>query len=170
MIRMSIGDAPAELRAAVLAMKKADRIVRNEVSQELRGTMGPVWKSLLAQNAGSSKGFGPKILTANARIAAGNPPQLITANSKRGLGSGKRLNPMIHWAGYEYGANRNAVNTVTSSKGKKYKRHTNRHLPARNKTGYVIGPTVAEILPRVSAFWVQSVVRQFMEAAEEGGF
>lgn len=170
MIRMSIGDAPAELRAAVLAMKKADRVIINSVADDMRSTMTPVWKSVLAQNAGTLSGFGPKVLTANARIAGGNPPQLITANSKRGLGKGKRLNPAVHWAGYEYGANRNALNTVTSSKGKKYKRHTNRHLPARSKTGYVIGPTVAELLPRVSAFWVQSIVRQFMDAAEEGGF
>ena len=168
MLNVSIGDAPAELRAAVLAMKRADRVVRNSVFDDMKETMTPVWKSELSQRASSAVGYGPRILPANARITNGNPAQLVTANSKRKLGHG--VIPSVHWAGYEYGANRNAYRSVKSSKGKTYKRRTNRHLPARNKTGYVIGPTVAEVLPRAAAFWAQSVVRQFMDAAEEGGF
>lgn len=170
MLNVSIGDAPAQLRAAVLAMKKADKYVRAGVGQHMRDAMNPVWRTELANRATGGVANQSRILTAGARIANGNPAQLVTASSRRKFGSGGGLVPDRHWAGYEYGANRTSMSTVTSKKGKSFKRHTKRHLPAKSDTGHVIGPTVAEVLPRVAAYWSQSVVRAFMDAAEEGGF
>lgn len=166
MIRMSVGNAPAEIRGAVLAMKRADAEVRRDVSARLRSTMNGPWRSAVESRLTGSGPMEARMLTPGARIAAGNPPTLVTASSRRRVGSGGGLTPDVHWRGFEYGA-KDSLSTVRSSKGKSFQRHTKRHLPASNPRGRVIGPAVANILPRVAAFWAQSVVRAFMDAAEK---
>lgn len=162
MLNVDVGDAPAELRAAVLAMKRADATVRRDVAQRMRETMNPAWRSEVTNGA---TGMAGRVLAGGARIAGGNPPQLVAASSRRKIGRG--IIPDRHWAGYEYGANHGTTRTVTSAKGTRYRRHVMRHLPARGK-GRVLEPAAARILPRIAAYWVQSVVRAFMDAAEEG--
>ena len=162
MLNVDVGDAPAELRAAVLAMKRADTAIRRDVAQRMRETMNPAWRSEVTNGAGS--GLAGRVLTAGVRIAGGNPPQLIAASSRRKIGRG--IIPDRHWAGYEYGA-QDSARTVTSSKGTRYRRHVMRHLPPRSD-GHTLGPAAARILPRIAAYWAQSVVRAFMDAAEEG--
>ena len=164
-LTMKVGDSPRAMRAAVLAMKRADREVRRYVSARMRSVMNPVWRSELAQHLTGWTMEGQMILP-GARIATGNPGQLVTASSKRKVGSGGGLVPDRNWAGYEYGASRDDVSEVTR-KGTTYKRHTKRHLPARRANGRVIGPTVRAVLPRIAAFWTQSVVRAFLDAADK---
>ena len=165
MIRVSVGDAPDEIKAAVLAMKAADKFIRKDVATSMRTTMNPEWKSGLSQHLTGSSRLEGRVLTAGARIASGNPAQLVTASSKRSLGSHKGIVPDKNWPGYEFGATDRTAD-MKSKKGKKYKRHVMRHLPPRNRRGYVIEKTVDEMLPRIAAFWVQSIVRAFMDAAE----
>lgn len=169
MLNVNVGDAPAELRAAVLAMSRADSEVRRDVSGRLRSTMNPVWRGLLAGNLTGAGPMEGRMLLAGSRIAAGNPPQLVTASSRRRVGSGGGLVPDQDWHGWEYGANGDKTSTVTSRKGTRYKRHTTRHLPPRTPNGRVIGPTVARILPRIASFWTQTVVRAFLDAADRKG-
>lgn len=166
MLNVTVGDAPAELRAAVLAMKRADSSVRRDVAARMRETMNPEWRQEVTSRAGG--GMEAAMLTAGVRIAGGNPAQLVAASSRRRVGSGGGLVPDRHWAGYEYGANRNSVSTVTSPRGKSFKRHTKRHLPARGK-GRVLEPAVKNLLPRIASFWAQSVVKAFMDAADGKG-
>lgn len=164
MLNVSVGDAPAELRGAVLAMKRADAAVRRDVAARMRDTMNPVWRS---EVAGHASGVAGQMFTAGTRIAGGNPAQLVAAASRRKIGRG--LIPDRHWAGFEYGANRaSGVRTVTSRKGTKYRRHVMNHLPPRGD-GRSIEPAVKAVLPRIAAFWTQSVVRAFMDAADGKG-
>ncbi len=166
MLNVAVGNAPAELRAAVAAMKRADSGVRRDVSGRMRETMNPVWRTALASNLTGAGPMEGRILTAGARIAGGNPPQLITASSRRKIGHGGGLIPDRDWPGWEYGANGDKTSTMTSKKGTSYRRHTTRHLPGRRASGHVIGPTVATILPRIASYWTQSVIRAFMDAAD----
>lgn len=161
MFGLNAGNAPDELRAAALAMRKANSDIRKDVGTRMRSTMNPVWRSEIESR--SPGGMAGRMLGANARIAAGNPPQIVSAASKRSFGNG--LMPDKHWAGYEYGANRNKYWQTSSSKGKSYKRRVNRHLPAKGK-GRVLEPAAKEVLPRIASFWVQSVIKSFMDAAE----
>lgn len=167
MFKVSVGDAPAEMKLAVLAMKKADKFVRREVSQRMRETMTPAWKQEVSGHL-TGRTMERAMILPGTRIAAGNPPQLIAASSKRTIGSGGGLTADKHWAGFEYGAG-DGVRSVTSKNGKTYKRHVMRHLPARNSKGYVLGPASANILPRVASFWTQSVLKSFMDAADGKG-
>lgn len=163
-IGISVGDAPAELRAAVLAMKRADKEIRGDISQRMRSVMGPAWKSEVTHHLTGAGRMEARMLTPGVRIAAGNPPTLIAASSSRKVGNG--LIPNVNAPGYEFGSHGTRVSEVTSSKGKTFKRHTTRGLPGYKKTGRVVYPAAANILPRVAAFWVQSIVRAFMDAAE----
>lgn len=166
MITVSVGDAPAALRAAVLAMKRADSGVRRDVAARMRETMNPAWRQAVESRARTN--MDARILGKGARIGGGNPPQLVAASSTRKLSGG--IAPNTDWQAYEFGANREKTATYTthSRKGKAYKvtRHTARQLPPRTARGRVLYPAAAEILPRVAAYFVQSVVRAFMDAAD----
>lgn len=162
MLNMVVGDAPAELRAAVLAMKRADNVVRRDVANRMRETMTPAWRQEVTGSAGA--GMQAAMLTAGVRIAAGNPPQLVAASSSRKIGRG--LIPSRHWAGYEWGADHRSTRTVTSSKGTRYRRHVMNHLPTQQAQGRVLEPAARRLLPRIASYWAQSVVRAFMDAAD----
>lgn len=164
MIQVNIADAPAALRAAVLAMKRADRDIRKVISTDMRGVMGPVWKQHVTQHLTGSGRMESRMLTPGVRIAAGNPPALVAASSTRKVGNG--LVPNTNWPGWEYGQSRDSVSEVTNRYGTTYERHTNRHLPSYRKGGRVLGPAAKAVLPRIAAYWVQSVVRAFLDAAE----
>lgn len=170
MLNVDVQDAPRELRAAVLAMRRADKAVRSDISQQLRSVMSPEWASTLAQHLTGIPQ--EKMLPTGARIAPGNPPQIIAAGSTRRIG--RALVPANMWQAWEYGASTHTPKTYTRRNRKtggthKVTRDTHAGLPAYRKNGRVIGPAVARILPRVCAFWVQSVVKAFMDAAESRG-
>ncbi len=163
MLSLSVGDAPAELRAAVLALKAADSTIKRDVSGRLRETMNPSWRSEVSQHLTGVSRMEARMLTPGVRIAAGNPPALVAASSRRKVGGG--LTPDVNAAGFEFGAS-DAVREGKNRKGTTYKRHVMRHLPGRNRRGRVVFPAAADLLPRVAAFWTQSVIRAFMDAAE----
>lgn len=166
MFKVSVEDGPRELRAAVLALAKAPAAIRKAISLDMRTTMNPVWRGEVNQHLTGAGLMEGRVLTAGVRLAAGNPPQLVAANSRRKIGHGGGLVPAEDWQGWEYGSSKDTVSEMTSRKGNSYTRHTKRHLPAWKKNGRVLGPTVAEILPRVCAYWAQSVVRVFMDALD----
>ena len=169
MLTVKIQDGPRELRAAVLAMKRADKAVKGEISQQLRATMSPEWETTLAQHLTGLPQ--EKMLMAGARIAAGNPPMIVAANSKRRFG--RALIPAEDWTAWEYGAGDRSASTYDrrnrsggGNGSHQVTRHIRSSLPAYRREGRVIGPAVKRFLPRVCAFWVQSVVRAFMDAAD----
>lgn len=166
---LTVKNGPRELRAAVLAVRAADKDIRRVISQDMRSTMNPVWRSELATRATRSR---DQLLTAGARIAGGNPPALITASSRRRIGSGGGLIPVEHWPGFEYGTDQARSSTYTRHRAG-YKPHqVTRNVlaghPPRYRNGRVIGPTARQILPRIASYWVQAVVKTFLDAAEKG--
>lgn len=166
MLSVDVGDAPASLRASVLAVKAATRDIRSDISRRMRGTMNPVWRDRVT--AGAHGGMEARMLTVGTRIAAGNPPALVAASGNRKIGRGD-LTANANAAGWEFGAN-DTTRRQRSGRGpnKTYTRHVMRHLPARNPKGRVVYPAAAEVLPRIASFWTQSVIRAFLDAVEEG--
>ena len=45
MLSVMSKDAPREIRAAVLAMRRADKDIRRDVMTRTRNTMNPVWRA-----------------------------------------------------------------------------------------------------------------------------
>lgn len=162
-----VQDGPRELRAAVLALRQLPTDVRRIVGQDMRTTMAPEWRGALAQAQRIPQ---DAVLFAGARIGAGNPAELVTASGRRRVGRG--LVPLEHWPGFEYGASDHTPRAYTRNRAG-YTQHTVRRdvlagHPPRYRTGRVIGPTVRAILPRVAAYWTQSIIRAALEAAEKG--
>lgn len=164
---LDVGDAPREVRAAVLALRRADRDLRSKINRATRETLSPVWRGLVQNNAYRRRDGA--ILAKGARIKAGNPPAGIAASSRRPLSGG--LVPGDQWAPFEFGGDRSKVTTYTrlSPRGRSHqvRRHTARQLPPRSRQGHVVYPAVAEIAPRAASLWVQLIVRAYLDAAEE---
>lgn len=163
---IDVGSAPAQLRAAVLAMKAADRDLKSTINKATRTVMSPVWRDAVA--AGANRRRDQKVLATGARIKAGNPPAAVAATSRRRLRGG--LVPGERWPVFEFGANRDKVTTYTrtSPNGTSHQvtRRTARQLPPRRRTGHVIYPAVKAVAPRVASLWVQIIVREYYDAAE----
>lgn len=165
MFALSIGAAPAEFRAAALAIRQADKTIRTQVNNSMRETFNPVWKEMIASKARG--GMESRMLTPGTRLAAGNPPALVAASSSRKIGRAgeNRLSPNRHAAGWEFGADRGAYSDI-NRKGTRFEARRQKHLPPRIRGGRVVHPSAGKLLPRIASYWVQSVVRAFMTAAE----
>lgn len=166
---LSARDGPREIRAAVLALKRVDKDLRRDINARVRDTIKPVWERSLAQRV---KWAPEQVILKGARVAAGNPPALVAAASTRRWRPGSSLVPRDDWHALEYGAsNRGAFVSYErrSPNGGTHtvRRRTKAHLMPRRRNGYVIGPAVADIAPRVAALFVQSVVRSVMDALEK---
>lgn len=163
---ISAGDAPAEIQAAILAMKRVTRELKRDINRSTREVMNPVWKGLVSVNATTH--MDTVVLAKGARIKAGNPPVAMAATSKRRLSGG--LVPANQWQPFEFGAIRGSTTTYdrTSPKGTRHEvtRHTARQLPRRVPGGRVVYPALAEIGPRLASLWVQIIVKKVAEAAE----
>ena len=146
-------------------MRRADSGVRKIISSDMRSVMGPVWKESVNQHLTGSGRLEARLLTPGVRIAAGNPPQLIAASSTRRVGRGD-LTPTANWQIYEFGSHGTKPSQVTNRKGTTYSRRTRTGLPAYRKAGRVLYPAAGHVLPRIAAYWVQAIVRAFLDAAE----
>src|SRR5690606_20908093 len=157
---LTIGSAPAELRAVVLLFKAAPRAIRNAINRDTRAALNPVWRGLVAQRARGR--FDQLVIVRGARIKAGNPPAAVAATSKRALSGG--LVPGDKWYAAEFGADRGKVETYDrrSPSGGTHTvtRHTARQLPARTKRGRVAYAALADIAPRAVSLWAHIIVRR----------
>lgn len=155
------------MQAVILAMKRLGKDLKKDINKATREEMNPVWRDEIARR---SSGVGAAVLSKGAGIGAGNPPKAKAATSTRGLGQSKRLKPSEHWAGFEFGADRNAYSKYTrrSKNGGTHtvERRTMRHLPRRKKTGTVLFPALKATAPRMVSLWVQIVMRKTHEAFE----
>lgn len=167
---LSAREGPPQLRAAALAVKAVDKDLRRDLNRRTRETMGPVWTTALAERIGWAP---EQALLKGARVAAGNPPALIAAGSARPWRRGSTLIPRDHWHALEYGSSSQAFTEYrrVSPAGTPHtvRRRTKTHLRPRRRAGYIIGPTLAEVLPRTASLWVQTVVRTILDAVDERG-
>lgn len=158
-----------ELRAAGIALKRAERDVRNSINRSMRSVMNTVWRGAVTERARTS--LERRVLDTGVRVAPGNPPVLHAAGSRRALPGG--LVPASDWHAAEFGADREAVTSYNrrSPSGGTHRvtRHTRRQLPARAPRGRVVWPAVAEVGPRLGSLFVQTIVRGIHEAVEKGG-
>lgn len=165
--RLSFLDAPKEFRAAALALRQVEQPVRKAINQDMRATMAPAWLDTLRAHQGGDKRLA--MLLSGARLAAGNPPSLVAAASTRRWGT-TRLIPAEHWPGFEFGStgSRDVTYSRTYAGGRPHQvtRNVLSGHPPRRRKGRTIGPAVGDVLPRIASYWVQSIVRTVMNAAE----
>lgn len=158
-----------QVRAVALAYKGADADLRKIINSDMRARMGGEWKSLVEEGAARLPKHERSLLT-GVRLAGGNPPRVMAAQSSRALGRRKSLRPSTDYPLAEFGVgDRERVSTYTRrTRGGTHtvNRRASRAWPTFRKTGRVVYPAFARFAPRVVAYWVQSIVRTFHDAAE----
>lgn len=159
------------LRAVALALKLMPRTMRNELNKETRVMGNAIWRPLVDSQAVSK--MDRLVLAKGARVKPGNPMVLSAASSKRPLRKGAgALVPDSDAAGWEFGSTSRQNPREYSRRNPKragmhtVKRRTSRQMPAHKPNGRVLYQAAAEAAPRITAFWVQSIVRKIYEAHE----
>lgn len=167
MIKLSAHDAPPELRAIAVALRAASKDVRKDSYARMRETMNPAWRSEVAGHLTGANRLESRMLNVGVRVAAGNPPTLVAASSSRRVGRGE-LTPSGDFQIQEFGSHGTKRSKMKSRKGKTYFRRTTTGLPPFTKGGRVLYPALASVLPRIAAFYAQSVIRAYMDALDGG--
>jgi hypothetical protein len=164
---LSVGRAPAELKAVVRLLAAVDPELRRQLNRRTRETLGPVWRGAVESRLRTP--LDRAVVGAGVRMKAGNPPAALAAQSGRARRGG--LVPADDWAGVELGANRAKVTTYRrrSPGGTMHTvtRHTARQLPARVKGGRVAFPALREVGPRAASLWAATIVRTVLDKIEE---
>lgn len=165
-MRISVFDSK-ELQAVLLSIRGFDAELRKQIRQQTKGMAQPEWQKAVTERANSN--MEQRVLASTARVTASD--QNVTLQSARiGRSLSGGLKPSEGYGGVEFGANRNVrtTYTATSTKGKSFQvtRRTRSQFRSRNRTGYVVYPAAAEMIPRLAALWAQTVVRTFNEAIE----
>ncbi|MDD7687538.1 MAG: hypothetical protein PT944_06465 [Actinomycetaceae bacterium] len=159
----------AQLRLAVLGVKRATPAMRKRINDALRSTFNPIWKQAVAENMG---GFtkADTMMSLGTRIKAGNPPALIAASSTRRFG--RALVPAQNWPLVEFGTAASRVSSYkrrsTTGATHTVRRHAMTGWPKRIKNGRIATPAADEIIPRLTSYWIQSALKTIADAFEEG--
>lgn len=156
-----------ELQGVLLALKGMDKETAKHVRRETKNMIQPAWQKGLAERAATR--LEHRTLVSTARVAVSNQNvTLKSATVGRTLAGG--LQPKQSWHAVEFGGDRAATRTyqARSRKGKTFTvtRRTMAQLRPRNRKGYVVYPTAAEIIPRLASLWVQTVIRSFYDTIE----
>ena len=152
------------LRACVLGFRELDAAYRRDLNRATRTVLGPEFGRAVQQHARTR--LDTRVLATGAKVQGGNPPVLVAGASRRRMRGG--MVPDTHWPTVEFGTlDRDKMTTYARGNGK-VTRHTRRQLPARVKSGRVVMPAVADVIPKVTSMWVQQFMRLVYEAAGEG--
>lgn len=167
-MRISVWNS-RELQATLLALRGFDRDLKKEIRVRTKAIAQPEWQKAVAQHANTK--LEQRVLAQSARVQVSDQNVMLqSARVGRALSGG--LKPSANYHAVEFGGDQRAKSTysATSKKGKRFSvtRRTRAQLRPRNKTGYVVFPAAADMIPRLAALWVQTTVRTFYEAIEKG--
>ena len=159
------------LEAVALAMKLVPRDLKNEINRATRAELNPSWRD--AVNYAARSKMDKLVLAKGARIKPGNPVVLTAATSRKPLSGGLVPNDRATSAAWEFGTPQRQEYTGYDRKNKNGGTHTVRRrtriqLPYKN-SGRVVYAAAAEMIPRLTSLWVQTVVRKIYEAHEKRG-
>lgn len=168
MLRIS-AHSSRQLQAIILAGKQLDRETRAEIRRQTRTMVRPEWEKAVREHAATR--LEHRVLGSSARVAVSDQNvQLQAARVGRALAGG--VKPSDIWAPVEFGAPRGQRTSYTGRRGGTSfpvkNRRTTQQLRPVKRTGYVIYPSAADIIPRIASLWVQTAVRGLHEAFEKG--
>lgn len=161
-----------ELIAVIAALQAAPREWQKVIRTETRTVAAKEWTAAVNRHAaaGAHSATASAVLAKTARVKVSNQNvSLTSATVGRRLRGG--LVPAESWPGFEFGAHREAKTTYRATRnGHSFSvtRRTKAQLPARNRSGNVVYPAAAEVIPRIAALWAQTVARTIHEALEAG--
>lgn len=155
-----------ELQDIALAMMTMDAPIRKYLRALTKAEMVSPWLSEMNKRA--STRLEQRVLSDTATVAVSDQNVRVTSAGKgRRLSGG--LDPKVHGAAVEFGADRSKKATYTR-KGHRVTRRTAVQLRPRRSTGYVFYPAAREMVPRLASLWVQTIVRGVSNVFEGKAF
>lgn len=156
-----------ELLAVLRGLRNLDRETKKHLRRSLKAIAEQAWKQTLAQHANTRLEQRVLVDTARVRVSDQNV-RLTSASLSRSLSGG--LKPSENYGPVEFGAapRPGATERVRSRKGKEFERNRDPHRPfkAPTRTGNVVYPSAASVIPRILAMYVQTFVRGIHDALE----
>lgn len=151
-----------ELAATILAVRSFDRTLQGTIRRVTKIIGEPEWKAAVGRNTRTA--FESRVLGSTARMAVSNQNVTLKAGhlGRRMRGGGR---PSELYGPAEFGAIVRPQ-TTRSRTGTRYERAGNRQFRRSNRSGYVVYPAAARLIPRFAALWAQTTVRTFHEAME----
>lgn len=155
-----------ELQAVLVAMKALDRDTKKHIRRELKSMAEPEWKEAVAANAEGR--LEQRVLASTARVAVSDQNvQLKSAAIGRSMSGGAK--PSEIYGPVEFGSGlRKTTYSRRSKNGGSHKvtRTTGRQFRPPTRSGWVVYPAAARLIPRIAALYVQTLVRGVHEAFE----
>lgn len=158
-MRLDVSRSPS-MRAAVEVMATLPKETTKQVRAHSKRVIQPEWKKGLAERA-------PERIF-HTRLVAPASATVSDRGARLNAGSSRAKNFTRET---EFGAYREQLNTYsrTSSKGRAHsvRRRTQRQFWHYTKKGHVVYPTARDMIPRIGALWVQTIVRTVHEQLEK---
>jgi hypothetical protein len=132
----------AELQAALLALRAADRDIRSDINKDARNELNPEWQQQL--QAKVSTKLERAALLPGARLSFGTRGGGALASTRKLSGG---LVPKRDYGPVEFG----------SSRSKQFR--------AFNRYGYVAHQAAPKVIRRAVAIWVTTIVQKFAQVA-----
>lgn len=165
-------EAPIQLKAAVLALRSATSNITAYVDSAFASEFTSPWQEQV--EAATQRPLDQVLATGlSVHGTAGRGPGFLMGANHFGT-VGRGLIPIEHWAGIEFGV-------IHPAEPRTYVRRAPRtgtpHTVTRNvlaghpwraRNGRVYHRAIGALIPRMASFFTQSVIRAFMDAAEEG--
>lgn len=153
------------LLSVLRGLRNLDRETRKQTRQHLRPMVQQAWQAELAKRASTRLEQRVLVDTARTRVSDQNV-RLTSASLSRSLSGG--LKPSLSYAPVEFGALPSKTTYQRTRKGNAHQvtRNTTAQFKKPRRQGYVVYPTVANIVPRVLAMYVQTFARAIHEALE----
>jgi hypothetical protein len=154
-----------ELQATILAIKAANADLRKILLRESRKVLRAVWAQELASR--SRTPLEDRVLVRGASVRVGQALSVRAAYSVKKLPGG--LVPAEDFAAVELGAKwQTRTVQATSRRGKpfSYKKVINKQFKPRRREGYVVFKSAKETGHRMTALWVQTIVKTYKDAVE----
>jgi len=141
-------------------MQGLQRDIAKQIRAQSKRVIAPIWTEALQGHTNTRLEAASILRSASVAVRDSN----VTLQAG-GKGTFRRRVPV---KAVEFGAEYNTQKTYTtrSRKGKSYRvtRYTQHQLPIFKKTGHVVFPAAAYVIPRIASLWVQTTLRSFYEA------
>lgn len=157
-----------EIQATILAVKSVDREVGAEIRKRTKSMVGPAWQEAVGGNVRTRRQARVLGDYAKVRVTGQNVYLEAGASSKKLTGGGTARELV---KAEEFGADRSYRGSYTGRRGQTSftirNRQTQRQLSSRSRSGYVVYPAAARVIPRLASLWVQTTIRTFLDLTEK---
>lgn len=155
----------SQLLAVLRGLRNLDRETKKHLRANLKKMVQTEWQAELAARASTRTEQRVLVGTARAAVSDQNV-RLKSASIGRSLSGG--LKPSESYGPVEFGAPKRVKTVRSTRRGTPYRttRDVNAPMRAPNRRGYVVFPTLANIVPRVLAMYTQTFMRAIHEALE----